>query len=143
MPPKKTTKSPKRATRARKQAPMTRAHKQALARGRDDSRAVSRYLEALDAGKPRPGRRRTVQSVQTQLKAVETRVKGARGIDRLLALQKRAELRAALATDDVRSRFATIGAEPLVSTPEEYAADIDREETKWSTLIKSLGLKAE
>ena len=53
------------------------------------------------------------------------------------------ELRAALATDDVRSRFATIGAEPLVSTPEEYAADIDREETKWSTLIRSLGLKAE
>jgi hypothetical protein len=36
--------------------------------------------------------------------------------------------------------FATIGAEPLASTPEEYAADIDREETKWSTLIKSLGL---
>jgi tripartite-type tricarboxylate transporter receptor subunit TctC len=53
------------------------------------------------------------------------------------------ELRAALAIDDVRSRFATIGAEPLASTPEEYAADIDREETKWSTLIKSLGLKAE
>jgi tripartite-type tricarboxylate transporter receptor subunit TctC len=26
---------------------------------------------------------------------------------------------------------------------EEYTADIDREETKWSTLIKSLGLKAE
>jgi hypothetical protein len=31
----------------------------------------------------------------------------------------------------------------LASTPEEYAADIDREETKWSTIIKSLGLKAE
>jgi len=29
-----------------------------------------------------------------------------------------------------RSRFATIGAEPLPSTPEEYAEDIDREETK-------------
>jgi len=85
---------------------MTRAHKQALARGRDDSRAVSRYLEALDAGKPRPGRRRTVQSVQTQLKAVETRVKGARGIDRLLALQKRAELRAALAQSNEKVDLA-------------------------------------
>ena len=53
------------------------------------------------------------------------------------------ELGAALATEDVRSRFATVGAEPLASTPEEYAAEIDREETKWSTLIKSLGLKAE
>jgi tripartite-type tricarboxylate transporter receptor subunit TctC len=53
------------------------------------------------------------------------------------------ELRAALASIEVRTRFATVGAEPLASTPEEYAADIDREETKWSTLIKSLGLKAE
>jgi tripartite-type tricarboxylate transporter receptor subunit TctC len=53
------------------------------------------------------------------------------------------ELRSLLATDDVRMRFATIGAEPLPSTPEEYATDIDREETKWSTLVKSLGLKAE
>jgi hypothetical protein len=99
MPPKKTTKT-KKATRARKLAPMTRAHKQALARGRDESRAVGRYLEALEAGKPRPGRRRTLQSVQTQLKSVETRAKAARGIDRLLALQQRAELRAALAQRD-------------------------------------------
>ena len=28
-------------------------------------------------------------------------------------------------------------------TPEEHAAIIDAEETKWSTLIKSIGLKAE
>ena len=58
---------------------------------------VSRYLEALDAGKSRPGRPRSIQSIQTQFNSVETRVKGARGIDRLLALQRRAELRAALA----------------------------------------------
>src|SRR6267378_1336560 len=96
MPPKKTTKT-KKATRARKQAPMTRSHKQALARGRDESRAVSRYLDALEADKPRPGRPRSIQSMQTQLRSVETRAKGARGIDRLLALQQRADLRAALA----------------------------------------------
>jgi len=53
------------------------------------------------------------------------------------------ELRAALASSEVRTRFATVGAEPLASTPEEYAADIVREETKWSSLIKLLGLKAE
>src|SRR5256712_6548110 len=97
MPPKKTTKSPKKASRARKQAPMTRAHKQALARGRDDSRAVSRYLEVLEVGKPRPGRPRSIQSMQTQLKMLETRLRGARGVDRLLALQQRADLRATLA----------------------------------------------
>jgi tripartite-type tricarboxylate transporter receptor subunit TctC len=53
------------------------------------------------------------------------------------------ELRAVLASEDIRARFATVGAEPLSSTPEEYAADIEREEAKWSALVKSLGLKAE
>jgi tripartite-type tricarboxylate transporter receptor subunit TctC len=53
------------------------------------------------------------------------------------------ELRTVLVTDDMRARFATVGVEPLPSTPEEYAADIASDETKWSTFVKSLGLKAE
>jgi tripartite-type tricarboxylate transporter receptor subunit TctC len=51
------------------------------------------------------------------------------------------DLRAALASEEVVRRLATDGAEPLSSTPEEYAADIDREETKWSKLVKSIGLR--
>jgi hypothetical protein len=43
----------------------------------------------------------------------------------------------------LRSRLAEDGAEPLVSTPEEYAADIDREETKWSAIVRKSGAKAE
>ncbi|HZL62850.1 MAG TPA: tripartite tricarboxylate transporter substrate binding protein [Pseudolabrys sp.] len=54
-----------------------------------------------------------------------------------------AALRAALNTDDVHRRIATEGAEPLPTTPDEYAADIDREETKWSALVKKAGAKAE
>jgi tripartite-type tricarboxylate transporter receptor subunit TctC len=54
-----------------------------------------------------------------------------------------AALRAALADDEVRTRLATAGAEPLASTPEEYAADIDREETKWSAIVKLSGARAE
>jgi tripartite-type tricarboxylate transporter receptor subunit TctC len=53
------------------------------------------------------------------------------------------ELRAALATDEVKKRLHQEGAEPMPTTPEEHAAVIDREETKWSTLIKSAGIKAE
>ncbi len=52
-------------------------------------------------------------------------------------------LRAALNTDEVHSRIATEGAEPLATTPEEYAADIDREETKWSAIVKKAGAMAE
>jgi hypothetical protein len=32
---------------------------------------------------------------------------------------------------------------PYPSTPEEYAADIDREETKWSAIVKVSGAKVE
>jgi tripartite-type tricarboxylate transporter receptor subunit TctC len=53
------------------------------------------------------------------------------------------ELVAALGTDDLRVRLASEGAVPLPGTPDEYAAEIDREETKWGTLIRSLNLKIE
>ena len=54
-----------------------------------------------------------------------------------------AELRKLAANDDVKKRIAAEGGDPLTSSPEEYAADIDREETKWSTLIRRLNLKVE
>jgi tripartite-type tricarboxylate transporter receptor subunit TctC len=54
-----------------------------------------------------------------------------------------AALRAAVMSDDLKSRLADDGAEPLPSSPEEYAADIDREETKWSAIVKMSGAKPE
>lgn len=54
-----------------------------------------------------------------------------------------AALRGALATDEVKRRLVQEGAEPMPTTPEEHAVIIDREETKWSALIKSTGLRAE
>ncbi|HLH94484.1 MAG TPA: tripartite tricarboxylate transporter substrate binding protein [Xanthobacteraceae bacterium] len=53
------------------------------------------------------------------------------------------ELRTALASPDVRERLAADGAEVLPSTPEQYAADIDREETTWGKVVIKLGLKGE
>jgi tripartite-type tricarboxylate transporter receptor subunit TctC len=52
-------------------------------------------------------------------------------------------LRAALESKEVRNRLAIEGAEPLPSTPQEYAVDIDRDETQWSKVIKTSGAKAE
>ena len=54
-----------------------------------------------------------------------------------------AALMAALAQADVRERIVADGAEPLSTTPEEYSADIDREETKWSKIVKMSGAKVE
>lgn len=45
--------------------------------------------------------------------------------------------------DDVKQKIALEGGDPLTSTPEEYATDIDKEEIKWRTLVKRLGLRVE
>jgi len=50
-------------------------------------------------------------------------------------------LRAALATDEVKRRLNQEGAEPMPTTPEEHAAVIAREVAKWSTLVKSHGIR--
>ena len=53
------------------------------------------------------------------------------------------EVRALVETDAVKERIHAEGGDPLTSSPEEYAQDIDREETKWGALIKRLNLKVE
>jgi len=53
------------------------------------------------------------------------------------------ELRALAESDLVKQRIQAEGGDAMTSTPEEYAKDIDQEETKWSTLIKKLSLKVE
>ncbi|HSP49437.1 MAG TPA: tripartite tricarboxylate transporter substrate binding protein [Pseudolabrys sp.] len=54
-----------------------------------------------------------------------------------------AELRKLVDTDDVKKRIHFEGGDPLTSTPAEYTADIDKEETKWGSLVRKLGLKVE
>jgi len=53
------------------------------------------------------------------------------------------ELRAILATDEMKKRLIDDGADPTPSTPEEYATNIEREEAKWAALVQKLGLKFE
>jgi tripartite-type tricarboxylate transporter receptor subunit TctC len=54
-----------------------------------------------------------------------------------------AAMREALAAPDTREKMAADGTEPFPSTPEEYAADIDKEETKWSGIVRRADAKAE
>ena len=53
------------------------------------------------------------------------------------------ELRAILANDEMKKRLIDDGTDPTPSTPEEYAANIAREEGKWAALVQKLGLKIE
>ena len=64
------------------------------------------------------------------------------GTPRPIIEKLNAALRAALNDPKVRGHMATEGAEPLATSPEEYAADIDREETKWSALVRKSNAQA-
>jgi hypothetical protein len=76
---------------------MSDAHKAALAVGRDEGRAVRRYLEALDAHKPRPGRKRTPESVQRQLDETLQQLSRSTALERVHLLQRRLDLEEELA----------------------------------------------
>ena len=63
------------------------------------------------------------------------------GVPRLIVERLNKELRTMLAADDFKKRLITYGDDPAPSSPEEYAANIKREEAKWAALVKKLGLK--
>jgi tripartite-type tricarboxylate transporter receptor subunit TctC len=63
------------------------------------------------------------------------------GTPRAIVERLNAELRTIISSEDMRKRLVAEGTEPEASTPEEYAANLEREEAKWAALIKQLGLK--
>ncbi|MHB1124526.1 MAG: tripartite tricarboxylate transporter substrate binding protein [Ramlibacter sp.] len=54
-----------------------------------------------------------------------------------------AEIGKALQSPDVRARLAAQGAEPLGSTPDEYAAYVRKELARWAGLVKATGVTIE
>jgi hypothetical protein len=78
--------------------PLTEDHKAALALGREESRTVRAYLDGLRAHRPRRGRKRSPESIQKRLRAIEAEVLDADPIKELRLIQERRDLAAALAT---------------------------------------------
>src|SRR5438477_10860998 len=89
---------PAKPKRAR--TPMSDTHKAALAEGREQGRAVRRYLEALEAHKPKRGRKRTPESVQKRLTVIEEKMPDADPLSRLQLVQERLNLQRELAAAD-------------------------------------------
>ncbi len=65
------------------------------------------------------------------------------GISPAIAGRLNAELRSALASEDVRARIAEEGGEPLSGTPDQQAKDLAEEEAKWGAVVRKLGIKSE
>lgn len=77
---------------------MSAGHKASLAIGREEGRAVRRYLEALDAHRPKRGRKRSADGVARRLAAIEDSLaRGADPLTRLHLFQERMDLRRELA----------------------------------------------
>ena len=68
---------------------------------------------------------------------------GPAGMPRPIVNKLNAAMRAIAVSDEVKKRINNEGGDPLTSTPEEYAADIDQEERKWGALIRKLNLKVD
>lgn len=67
-----------------------------MAAGRAEGRAVKRYLEALEQHRPRRGRKRTPESINKRLEAIEQELATADPVTRLNLVQERLDLNAEL-----------------------------------------------
>lgn len=77
-------------------AKMSAAHKAALAEGRKHGRAVRAYLEALEANKPKRGRKRTPESIRARLDAINESLDEKSALERVQLVQERMDLEAEL-----------------------------------------------
>ncbi len=63
------------------------------------------------------------------------------GVPRPIVTRLSEEMQKAAKSTFVIERYAPLGNDPVASTPEEFAALIRREYTKWATVVKRIGLK--
>lgn len=101
--------------------PMTPQHKEALATGRIEGKAVRDYLEALRANKPKRGRKRTPQTMQKRLDDIEVELVDAEPVRRLLLVQERIDLVAELAAAGSRVDLGMLEAN-FVKVAKSYGA---------------------
>ena len=71
---------------------MSDEHKAALAKGREEGKIVRDYLEALRANKPKRGRKRTPDSVNKRLAAIDEELPNASAMEELRLVQERRDL---------------------------------------------------
>jgi len=109
---------------------MTDEHKAALARGRTEGRAVRDYLESLRANKPKRGRRRTAESINKRLAAIDSELASADPLNELKLLQERRDLQAELESKSAATDHAAIE-ESFVTVAREYGERQGISYTTW------------
>ena len=100
---------------------MSAEHKAALAEGRTQGRAVRDYLEALEANKPKRGRKRTPDSIQKRLTAIDSDLRSADKLHALHLRQERRDLQSELSSMGETKDLAGVEAE-FVASAKSYGA---------------------
>ena len=100
---------------------MSAQHKEALAVGRDQGRAVRRYLEALDLHRPKRGRKRTPESIQKRLNDIDSKLDSVDRLTRLQLVQERMDL-----LEELEAKSATVDLSALEEDFVAAAADYGR-----------------
>ena len=112
---------------------MTAAHKQALADGRSEGRAVKAYLDALEQQRPRRGRKRTPDSIKKRLDAIEKQLADASSLQRLQLVQERRDLETERAGMGATVDISKLEAE-FVKVAKAYSARKGIEYASWREL---------
>ncbi len=109
---------------------------------------MRRYLEAVDAQRARPGRKRTAESVQRQFAETEAALAKATALDRVHLLQRRIDLQSELdhlslqGDDDVAElEAAFIGALPGYSTRKHLTYPAWREAGVPARVLRAAGIR--
>lgn len=77
---------------------MSDEHKAALAEGRNQSRSVRIYLDALESHRPKRGRKRTTESIARRLRAIEVELRTSDPLKRVQLVQEQLDLTSELGT---------------------------------------------
>lgn len=87
---------------------MSDEHKAAIAAGRIEAAAVRDYLEALETNRPKPGRRPSAESLSAKRDAIDAQIGEAKPIKRLLLMQERRDVEAAIEALQVEPDMASV-----------------------------------
>ncbi len=107
--------------------PMTQAHKDKLAEGRRQGRMIGAYLAALEANKPRRGRK--VDASPKRIAQLDREIEGAFGLRKLELVQQKLELEQVAGNSSgghdieaLRNDFVTVAKEYSTRKGISYAA---------------------
>lgn len=125
--------------------PLTAEHKAALAAGRTEGKIVRDYLEALRTNKPKRGRKRTAETIQARLDAIEAELEIADPLEELRLIQERRDLTKELETKDSGVDIGALEAD-FVKIAKSYSARQGIAYATWrdvgveASVLKSAGL---